>query len=179
MPIVTTLHTILAAPDPAQRAVMDELTRLSDRLVVMSSDGAVTPAIDPAHPSRCGSSDGSAASAPLGEPPVGEYRASVRVRGVPFELVFDPRFIAEGVEKDREGGQLALRGPRVIRGDPPDPHRLDTVVGLERALVDRSPPQLGGHAVGFLSGGIVGGRVDAHLEAAASVVGVVGERDDV
>ncbi len=40
MPIVTTLHTILAAPDPAQRAVMDELTRLSDRLVVMSSDGA-------------------------------------------------------------------------------------------------------------------------------------------
>ena len=40
MPIVTTLHTILAAPDPSQRAVMDELTRLSDRLVVMSSDGA-------------------------------------------------------------------------------------------------------------------------------------------
>jgi len=40
MPVVTTLHTILASPDPVQRAVMDALIGLSERLVVMSSDGA-------------------------------------------------------------------------------------------------------------------------------------------
>ncbi len=40
MPVVTTLHTILAAPDPVQRAVMDALVRLSERVVVMSADGA-------------------------------------------------------------------------------------------------------------------------------------------
>jgi len=39
MPIVTTLHTILATPDAAQRGVMDELVRLSERLVVMSETG--------------------------------------------------------------------------------------------------------------------------------------------
>ncbi len=41
MPVVTTLHTILKAPDPMQRAVMDALVGLSERLVVMSPDGAV------------------------------------------------------------------------------------------------------------------------------------------
>ncbi len=40
MPIVTTLHTILAKPTAAQRFVMDEVTRLSERLVVMSQHGA-------------------------------------------------------------------------------------------------------------------------------------------
>jgi glycosyltransferase involved in cell wall biosynthesis len=40
MPVVTTLHTILATPDPHQRRVMDALTRLSERLVVMSARGA-------------------------------------------------------------------------------------------------------------------------------------------
>ncbi|HEY2988731.1 MAG TPA: glycosyltransferase family 4 protein [Candidatus Binatia bacterium] len=40
MPIVTTLHTILSAPDPQQRRGMDEITRLSKRLVVMSPHGA-------------------------------------------------------------------------------------------------------------------------------------------
>jgi glycosyltransferase involved in cell wall biosynthesis len=40
MPIVTTLHTILAEPNPHQRAAMDEITRLSSRLVVMSKLGA-------------------------------------------------------------------------------------------------------------------------------------------
>jgi glycosyltransferase involved in cell wall biosynthesis len=40
MPVVTTLHTILAAPDAAQKAVMDEIVTLSERLVVMSEDGA-------------------------------------------------------------------------------------------------------------------------------------------
>jgi len=40
VPVVTTLHTILAKPDPVQRAVMDALIGFSDRLVVMSSDGA-------------------------------------------------------------------------------------------------------------------------------------------
>jgi len=36
MPIVTTLHTILREPDPNQRQVLEEITRISDRLVVMS-----------------------------------------------------------------------------------------------------------------------------------------------
>jgi len=40
MPVVTTLHTILARPDAAQRRVMDEIIRLSERLVVMSAHGA-------------------------------------------------------------------------------------------------------------------------------------------
>src|SRR5580693_3207729 len=36
MPLVTTLHTVLREPDANQRAVLDEITQLSDRLVVMS-----------------------------------------------------------------------------------------------------------------------------------------------
>jgi glycosyltransferase involved in cell wall biosynthesis len=36
MPIVTTLHTVLRDPNPAQREVMEEISRLSDRLIVMS-----------------------------------------------------------------------------------------------------------------------------------------------
>jgi len=40
MPIVTTLHTILSEPDSLQRAVMDELTQISERIVVMSAHGA-------------------------------------------------------------------------------------------------------------------------------------------
>lgn len=40
MPVVTTLHTILQQPDAAQRHVMDELVRRSDRLVVMACKGA-------------------------------------------------------------------------------------------------------------------------------------------
>lgn len=40
MPVVTTLHTVLAAPNPAQRAVMDELVKRSARVVVMARKGA-------------------------------------------------------------------------------------------------------------------------------------------
>jgi len=40
MPIVTTLHTILGEPNALQRHAMDELTRLSERLVVMTAHGA-------------------------------------------------------------------------------------------------------------------------------------------
>ena len=40
MPIVTTLHTILAAPSLPQRRVIDELAQLSQRLVVMSGRSA-------------------------------------------------------------------------------------------------------------------------------------------
>jgi len=39
MPIVTTLHTILNEPDPAQRRVLEEIASLSNRLVVMSERG--------------------------------------------------------------------------------------------------------------------------------------------
>ncbi|MHC4615185.1 MAG: glycosyltransferase family 4 protein [Planctomycetota bacterium] len=37
MPTVTTLHTILAEPEPNERAVMEELTELSDTVVAMTS----------------------------------------------------------------------------------------------------------------------------------------------
>ncbi|HEY4690394.1 MAG TPA: glycosyltransferase family 4 protein [Anaerolineae bacterium] len=40
MPLVTTLHTILRAPDSDQRRVLEEVAALSDRLVVMSERGA-------------------------------------------------------------------------------------------------------------------------------------------
>ncbi len=40
MPVVTTLHTILSEPNPSQRLVLEELARLSERLVVMSESGA-------------------------------------------------------------------------------------------------------------------------------------------
>lgn len=40
MPVVTTLHTILREPDDTQREVMDELTRLSERVIAMTSLGA-------------------------------------------------------------------------------------------------------------------------------------------
>ena len=40
MPVVTTLHTVLQQPDPAQRQVMEELVRRSERLVVMAHKGA-------------------------------------------------------------------------------------------------------------------------------------------
>ncbi len=36
MPVVTTLHTVLREPDANQKIVMEEITALSDRLVVMS-----------------------------------------------------------------------------------------------------------------------------------------------
>jgi glycosyltransferase involved in cell wall biosynthesis len=36
MPVVTTLHTVLREPDASQRWVMQEIARLSDRLIVMS-----------------------------------------------------------------------------------------------------------------------------------------------
>ena len=39
MPIVTTLHTVLKEPSPEQRSVMDELNRLSSRLIVMADRG--------------------------------------------------------------------------------------------------------------------------------------------
>lgn len=39
MPVVTTLHTILSAPDPTQRDVLDEILELSERVVVMSRRG--------------------------------------------------------------------------------------------------------------------------------------------
>jgi len=40
MPFVTTLHTVLRDPNPDQRAVMEEIAALSDRLIVMSQQSA-------------------------------------------------------------------------------------------------------------------------------------------
>lgn len=39
MPIVTTLHTVLAAPSPAERDVLDRIVALSTRVVVMAEKG--------------------------------------------------------------------------------------------------------------------------------------------
>ncbi len=40
MPVVTTLHTVLSEPSPAQRAVFDRIIALSARLVVMAEKGS-------------------------------------------------------------------------------------------------------------------------------------------
>lgn len=40
MPVVTTLHTVLRKPDADQRMVLEEIARLSDRLIVMSEQAA-------------------------------------------------------------------------------------------------------------------------------------------
>jgi len=40
MPVVTTLHTVLWEPDPNQRMVLEEVARLSDRLVAMTEQAA-------------------------------------------------------------------------------------------------------------------------------------------
>jgi glycosyltransferase involved in cell wall biosynthesis len=40
MPFTTTLHTVLCEPNPDQRAVMEEIAILSDRLIVMSQQSA-------------------------------------------------------------------------------------------------------------------------------------------
>ena len=40
MPVVTTLHTVLRHPNAAQRRVMQELVRYSDRVIVMARKGA-------------------------------------------------------------------------------------------------------------------------------------------
>ncbi len=40
MPVITTLHTILRDPDEAQRRVMDEILKRSDRVVSMAQKGA-------------------------------------------------------------------------------------------------------------------------------------------
>ncbi|MGB9467638.1 MAG: glycosyltransferase family 4 protein [Candidatus Acidiferrum sp.] len=40
MPFATTLHTVLRAPNRDQRAVMEEITTLSDRLIVMSQQSS-------------------------------------------------------------------------------------------------------------------------------------------
>jgi glycosyltransferase involved in cell wall biosynthesis len=40
MPVVTTLHTVLATPDAVQRRVLDDVIALSERLVVMSTHSA-------------------------------------------------------------------------------------------------------------------------------------------
>jgi hypothetical protein len=40
MPVVTTLHTVLREPDATQRIVLEEIVRLSDRVVVMSEQAA-------------------------------------------------------------------------------------------------------------------------------------------
>jgi hypothetical protein len=44
MPVVTTLHTILSEPNATQRQVMDEISRRSDRLVVIAR-GRLSPAL--------------------------------------------------------------------------------------------------------------------------------------
>src|SRR5258708_8414680 len=40
MPFATTLHTVLRDPNPDQRAVMEEIAGLSDRMIVMSQHSA-------------------------------------------------------------------------------------------------------------------------------------------
>ena len=40
MPVVTTLHTVLSTPTPAQRSVLDRIIAASSRVIVMAEKGA-------------------------------------------------------------------------------------------------------------------------------------------
>ena len=54
MPIVTTLHTVLAEPTPVQRDVMRRIIELSAKIVIMSEKGS---RIAPVRSRRAGSQD--------------------------------------------------------------------------------------------------------------------------
>ena len=85
MPVVTTLHTVLSEPDSTQRRVMEQLTELSTRLVVMTERSRET---------LCGTYA------------VPEQKVDLIVHGIPDAPRVDPSQLKEqfGVE----GKQVAL-----------------------------------------------------------------------
>jgi len=108
MPIVTTLHTVLREPTPAQKSVMDELLQLSERVVVMSKK-AIEFLVDGhgAHPSKIDlihhgipkilPSEGAAFRASLGidGPMILTFGLLSPDKGIQYVIEAMPRIIAE------------------------------------------------------------------------------------
>ena len=95
MPIVTTLHTILAEPNADQRLVMDELTQLSERLVVMSDRGASL--LRDVHGVRAEKIDVIPHGIP-GLPSAGQCKAQLGVQGKSVILTFGLLSPDKGIE---------------------------------------------------------------------------------
>jgi glycosyltransferase involved in cell wall biosynthesis len=108
MPVVTTLHTILAAPDPVQRAVLEALVALSERVVVMSSDSAAL--LREVHGVDAGKID----VIPHGIPVVPERRSKDRlgVEGRPVILTFGLLSPDKGLE------HVIDAMPAIVAGHP-------------------------------------------------------------
>lgn len=84
MPLVTTLHTVLRDPDVNQRTVLEEIARLSDRLIVMSN---------------------LASSLLVGEYGVSSAKIDIIPHGVPDMPFMDPNFFKD---------QFATEGKSVL-----------------------------------------------------------------
>ena len=110
MPIVTTLHTVLREPSPGQKAVLDELLQLSERVVVMSKK-AVGFLVD-VHEVPLDKID----LVPHGIPnipsaPGSEFRSSLGIDG--------PMILTFGLLSPDKGIQYVIEAmPRIVREHP-------------------------------------------------------------
>ena len=95
MPVVSTLHTILGEPNDGQRRVMEELAKLSQRLVVMSEHGASLLR------GRYGVDTAKIDVIPHGSPPVPpaeEAKERLGIQGRPVLLTFGLLSPDKGIE---------------------------------------------------------------------------------
>ncbi len=114
MPVVTTLHTILRDPNPAQRKVMDELVKRSDRLIVMAQKGAEILR------ETYGVSDAKVDLIPHGIPDIpfidsSFYKAELGVEGRMVLLTFGLLGPGKGIENAIEAlPEIVRRHPNVV-----------------------------------------------------------------
>ena len=95
VPVVTTLHTILGQPGAEQRAVLDEVVRRSERLVVMSDHGA--DLLRRVHPASVGKIDRIPHGIPL-LPREGGAKRRIGVEGRRVMLTFGLISPDKGIE---------------------------------------------------------------------------------
>lgn len=111
MPVITTLHTVLEQPNPDQKRVMDEIIRLSARVVVMARKGAELLAR--VHPSSVGKT----AIAPHGAPfredaPTEPFKEKIGLAGRPTITTF-------GLLGPGKGLETVVRAlPRILARSP-------------------------------------------------------------
>lgn len=97
MPLVTTLHTVLADPDPAQRAVLLAVARASERLVVMAAKGkALLQEVYGVAPARIEVIPHGIPDVPFAEPEAAKARLGFA--GRPVVLTFGLLSPGKGVE---------------------------------------------------------------------------------
>src|SRR5687768_1882037 len=111
MPVVTTLHTILAEPNAEQRRVMRELIRLSTRLVVMTERGQkLLSEIYQAHESKIDLIPHGIPDMPFADPD--DFKDEFGVAGKQVLLTF-------GLLSPNKGIEYALRAlPEIIQKFP-------------------------------------------------------------